>query len=80
MSVFHVPGNDRLPGALLDVAESDRRVAYLEGALYRSMKREWVVALISAAGWLTVVITNWGGLCRAARIAFESVGRAGAWG
>lgn len=60
---------------LLELAERDRQVHYLEAEVQRSRSREWSVAVISAIGWVLVVVTNWRYLCQLGEVLVDMVGR-----
>ena len=73
--VFVVQGDDQHLAALLDIADADRQMDYLEAELHRARGREWGIALISAIGWLWVVFQNWGSVCRLAGALVDMAGR-----
>ncbi len=56
-------GSEHL-GALLEIADLDRQVGYLEGEIQRARLREWAMGISAVAGWVLVTVTNWRFLCR----------------
>lgn len=61
--------------ALLELAELDRQIGYLEAEVTRSRLRHLVMIAWCALGWVLLVITNWRSLCHLAGLLVGLVGR-----
>ncbi len=77
-SIFAVPEQEHSAGyvaVLLELAELDRQLGYLEAEVTRARLRHLVMVAWCALGWILLVITNWSSICHLAELLVAAVGR-----
>lgn len=67
--------SDEYRAALLDLADLDRQIDYLEGEVQRSRLRQMVMAAWCAVGWLVVLGLTWRSLWHLVVVVVGMVGR-----